>query len=464
MNNNGTLNAVNAPIAEENLIAAELFDSSIVPEIEAIVTPANFGSIRLAEIQQVILSLFAEYDGAAFGIDVVANRLDQLGKLAEFGGKTFLRGLVASCEDPTQYMVYAQQVHNAALRRLAKVVGQTFAEDAAKAPDLNEAVSDIQKKLDDLLQSAEGLPVQTFRELAGYNRVQFIERVDNPEEIVGLRTGIDRLDRATGGLVKGQITLILAPTNGYKSTLAASACKALIEQGNGLVVSTESQPRAWLDKLVAAIARVPYDLIQTGRADYDQQVQIHEAYDLLERYGQIRMLDIGSPNADQIATAVRKAQREIDIQWVIIDSFSKLSVPGVTDIYTTSSVSADKIQDLARTVNLPFLITAQQLPEVGGRSFKMARSEDVVGGRKIAYNADVIISLYNHNMYVELQMASPDEKLPPGIILARITKHRWREARRPAAKLQVLDGPVLVQALDDPGSDRALDLSLFSGG
>ncbi len=444
---------VDIEVAEEAILGACFYNPEITLEANGYIGPQDFQSARKSIVFDAMLSLYNMHQG--YDVPSVAGYLHEIGKLKESGGEAYLKNLPTACPDPYNWASYAVQVRDAALRRVAEQSAEQFRKEINANP-ISRALDSLQGKIDEIRNRVQGQLIRSFADLVPANRSMFLDRLDKPDPIQGLRTKMHRLDMAVGGFVGGRLYLIYGSTNMGKSTLVSSLVRDFLEQGPGFIVSTESRPEDWLNKVVSAMSNVSFDKIEGGQWE-DAEGHLHnltpeEQYSVVEAYGWLEkipchFLDIGSPTPQQVAAAVRAGLRQYKYKWVVIDSISKMKYPGATDIYTTTKEVADALQDLARETNLPFIVSAQVKPAVAQRGRKIPNTEDAAGGAAIGNNADVVMSLYNHQHFVDLGDADPDEEnFPKGTALVRITKHRWRHARNTAVRHTLLDGAGFWQA------------------
>lgn len=312
---------------------------------------------------------------------------------------------------------------------------------------LSELLDKSQHEIDLLRQKAQPETLRSFADIATFNLTRLDERRKTPGQILGLQTYLPKLDRIIGGWQGGRVHVIYGDTNMGKSTLAVSIISPFIKQGAGLIVPTESPPHAYLDKLVSCICKIPYDLIEEGRLDDQQYKQVKSTYKQLEAMN-CHILDAGSPTPHSIASAVREGVRKFGYKWVLVDSMSKMKVPGLHDIYDTTRLVSDGLQDLSRETNLPFLVTCQIGRNLKERANKTPLPNDALGAGTVEQNADVIMSLYNHNHYVKLGVCQPDEKFPPDSALVRIIKHRWKDAINLGVMLKFVGGSGFYEMAD----------------
>lgn len=447
------VSAGSAGLPEENVLGCLFFNPSAMTELQTLLMGDDFEIVKLKTIYQLMVAQYNSTDREGrvlhnFDTTSIASELEQMGLLTEYGGESYLRSLINSASrGPDNYRLYAKQITDAANKRRARSIGVYLSEQANKTQDVNSLVSSVTEDLLRLQEEAQDVPLLSFRDLAEGNREAFKERLSHPSDLVGLSTGFPRLDWALGGLCPSMLIGLYGATSSGKSSLAVSLTTSLLKQGNVLIISTESPPNLWFNKLVSALTRIPNRAIRGGDVNEEEQIAIHEAYDYLANLDGL-MLDIGSPTVAQVAAITRKAKREKDIIAVIIDSVSKFRVPGVSDTYITAKLNADGLLDLARESELPIFSTVQQKPDVGSRVSKIARIEDAVGGAAFGQDADVILSLYNHQYYIDLGLAEPDVNYPKDTAYLRVTKNRWDEARTIGVRLDYVNRSAYVESAD----------------
>lgn len=306
-------------------------------------------------------------------------------------------------------------------------------------PELETALDKAQYELDILREKTQPEVMKTFTDIVVINRQQLEERVKNPSPVRGLRSHLPRLDKLIGGWVSGRLHVIYGDTNMGKSTLAVSLATRFMNNEAGLIVPTESPVGAYMDKMAACIARVSSDKLDSGELTRDEYERVKGAYDMLEDPN-CNFLDMGSPTPAMLEHAIRRDIEKHNYKWLVVDSMSKMKASGVTDIYETTRLVADGLQDIARDYNLMVLTTCQVGRNMKGRENKMPLPNDALGAGTVEQNADVIFSLYNHNHYVNLGVCDPDEKFPPDSALLRVIKHRWNSSTGKGAMLKFVGG------------------------
>lgn len=306
-------------------------------------------------------------------------------------------------------------------------------------PPIDEVIDKVQHELDLLRHKAQPTVIATFSDVVRVNRVGVEERRRNPAMVRGMKTHLSKLDNIVGGWQGGRVHIIYGDTNMGKSTLAVSLGVRWVSQAPGLILPTESPTNAYLDKMAACIARIPYDKIETGYLTDDEYKRLNDAYAVLDDPN-CNFCDKGSPTPAMLEAAVRDGVEKHGYKWLLVDSMSKMKVAGTNDLYETTRLAADCLQDLAREYDLMVLATCQVGRNLKDRQNKMPLPNDALGAGTVEQNADVIMSLYNHNHYVKLGTSNPDPRFPDGSSLVTIIKHRWKDAIGMGTMLKFVGG------------------------
>lgn len=260
---------------------------------------------------------------------------------------------------------------------------------------------------------------------------------------LGLLSHIPELDNAVGSFMPRRVHTILGATGMGKSTFAVSISMALLWQAAGLWVTTETSPELWFNKMLAYAAKVPVDKIIEGTYTAQEAQRIAAMRAKLTPM-QSRIYDKGAPEVGTICDWVKRWQDKIGVQWVMIDSISRLKATGKNGIFDRVSEVADALQDLARETGITIIGTSQVGRKMDDRSSKIPRITDGKGSGAIEENSDVIIPLYYHHYYVTKKLVAKDDPLndtmPEGKAMVYVGKHRYRYASESTIWLQFRGG------------------------
>lgn len=311
---------------------------------------------------------------------------------------------------------------------------------------LDEVLDKAQREIDILRQKSQPDMLLAFSDLAAVTYSQIVENSQGNDS--GLTTYMPAVDDMVGRWQGGRVHMIYGDTNMGKSTLAVSIVGAFIKlHGSGLIVPTESPPVAYMMKLVAFLAQIPYDRVRRGSLSEAEWKTVKHWLKWLEKMN-CHILHAGSPTPAAVGAALREGMRKYGYKWCLVDSISKMKVSGVDTIYDTTRLASDAIQDMTLETGVTMLATCQVGRNLKDRAVKTPMPNDALGAGTVEQNADVILSLYNHDHYVKLGMLDPDPNLPAGTAMLKCIKHRWEDSVGNGVKLRFVGGAGLYEAGD----------------
>jgi replicative DNA helicase len=319
--------------------------------------------------------------------------------------------------------------------------------EGSSGGEMDAIISALKKEIHHYERQSQKVEIVTMANLISANSAAVTEAIKNPVEVRGFHSHLPTFDKLIGGFVPSRLHILYGATNMGKSTLAASFASSLIKQAPGLIIPTETPPGSWMNKVVASLTSIPSDRIDEGRLSTQEFNQVMDSYDEIgEKVG--GFIKSGSPTVAMVRSAIEEAIDELGIQWVIIDSLSKMKVPGVTDIYETTRIVADGLQDIVYDLGIMIFATCQTGRNAKNRRNKMPQLEDALGAGTVEQNADVVLSIYRHAYYVKLGTAKPDPAFGDHTAMIRILKHRWKNAGDKFVMLHCVEGAGFYEETD----------------
>lgn len=229
------------------------------------------------------------------------------------------------------------------------------------------------------------------------------------------------------GPLKPELYVIYGATNMGKSWFASSIATMLVKTGSGLIISTETNPEDFFRRMASYESHVPLVKVDDDACtDIERAAWIKAAARFKGFNG--RVLDMSSPTPKQVVNEARRARKEIGLDWLVVDSATRMQ--GVGDsVYERMSSIANGLQNLARDMNVPIIMTSQIGRDVTDRASgkRQPRLDDAYGSGAIEQNAGVVLGLYRHDYYVKKELEAPDEMTyPPNTARLILLKHRNR--------------------------------------
>jgi replicative DNA helicase len=179
--------------------------------------------------------------------------------------------------------------------------------------------------------------------------------------------------------------------------------------------------------MVSYASRVPLIAIDDGIASEIELAAWRKAAAAFKTHF-TRAIDMSSPTPRQVQREAKRAQTEIGLNWLVVDSATRMQ--GVGDsVYERMSSIANGLQNLARDMNVPVIMTSQIGRDVTDRPAgkRQPRLDDAYGSGAIEQNAGVVLGLYRHDYYATKELETIDDQAyPPHTARLILLKHRNR--------------------------------------
>lgn len=209
-----TMRAFYAEEAERSILGAMLRSEHALKDA-AILTERDFYSPVNAEVFKAMRMLEAQK--RPVDITTVDEQLSKMGRLEAVGGVVYLIELLEDTPSAANAGAYAERVKEAALMRQIRTIGEQLSRDAANPlMDISVLVDSARAKLREI--AMPGVRYTTLAD-AAIREYEEMER-EAKGEVKTYSYGIDALDKRTGGMRRGELVTIVAPTSVGKSALA----------------------------------------------------------------------------------------------------------------------------------------------------------------------------------------------------------------------------------------------------
>jgi replicative DNA helicase len=291
------------------------------------------------------------------------------------------------------------------LRRQATLLCQETARALATAADVHATVQRHEKAVGELASHHDGGDEWTSGEDV---QAETKER---------LPTGFDDVDRVSGGLPVGDLTILAGRPGMGKTAYAVSLAKNVAEQGHGVgFFSLEMIVIDLLMRGACASAYVPGDIFsgRTLNPYYDQAERGFLAGDMLQRYEAgmrhmrglpIQWTDRRGLDIERIRLGARRLKAKMgrqgrDLKLLIIDHLGKIQGASKRDNrHQDLTIITDMLTVIAGELNVAVVALAQLNRQVEAREDKRPTLQDLRESGSIEENAHTVWLLYRPAYY-----------------------------------------------------------------
>ena len=387
--------------AEQSVLGSLMLDKEAIVKIADFLLPVDFYKNNHQSIFESMLSLYEERDP----IDVlsISNKLEEIGKLEEVGGSSYIASLVNTVPSASHVVHYAKVVQKKAmLRRLISAADHIVEMGYSGNEDVERILDEAEQRIFKVSQKylkQDFVPIKSILENA-FNRIDELHRDDG--SIRGVPSGFADLDKVLAGFQKSDLIILAARPVG--------------------IFSLEMSSDQLIDRMLAAQAGIDLWRLRTGKLrssgpDNDFE-KLNEAMGILSE-APIYIDDTASANIMEMRTMARRLQTEHNLGLIIIDYLQLMegrSRSGDNRVQEISEISR-ALKQLARELNIPIIALSQLSRNVESRSPQIPKLSDLRESGSIEQDADVVMMLYREDRE---KPDSPNKQ----IVDVFIAKHR----------------------------------------
>lgn len=285
--------------------------------------------------------------------------LTENGQLGLAGGVEYLADLLKMDRPYGNVVAYALEVKEAwDLRELQKMAYDV----ALKADGKNGSFRRLRGEMEDhmLNHSTDSVYSPEHRDLDLDNLlVQMEEERNRKNDLLGLPSGIKRLDEITRGFQRGEITMCGASSGGGKTGFLAQclveACRMNVPT---LCFSLEMDKTAMLRRLACIVSGVPFPRCRDPRwATKDDMRAIYAAAEEIKQWP-LFINDVSGISIQQLSATARLYIRRHDVGFIGCDYVQIVDAPGKDERLRVGNVSRG-LTKLAKDEQVPILALSQ---------------------------------------------------------------------------------------------------------
>lgn len=385
---------------EMAVLGAMLLEGSAIDRVAEFLKVESFSRAEHQIIYETMLDMWR--DGKPIDILTVANRLKSKGKLTAVGGHAYLAKLTQKIGSAGHVVHHARIVHQKYLANKFVQAGMRIAMMAAdKDADILDVISMSNRILDEAnLESVKRGHAREVGIIAGESLKEAEERCAKAKEggVVGISTGIVRLDRELHGLQSLLYILAARPAMG-KTAVSLHLTLAASSQGKHVCYySLEMSDTRLVDRLLIALSGVDAHAYRSGRlSDSDWQK-------LNKTQGMLNTMNIYiDPNPkvsmDYIAAHSRMMKNQGRCDMIVVDYLQLMDMSAGRTRTEEVGKQTRRAKQITKDMNVPLVLLSQLSRAVELRGGKRPQLSDLRDSGEIEQDADVVMFLHREAYY-----------------------------------------------------------------
>ena len=352
---------------------------------------------------QLIFETMIELNNYNEAIDIVTvtNSLESKNMLEDTGGIPYLTELAVAVPTAANMEYYAKIVEQ---KSILRTLIYTATEIVAKGYEESEGVSAV---LDQAERSI--LEVSERRSRTGFLPIsdvlnstvaQIDQLYQNDEEITGLPTGYQLLDKMTAGLQKEELIILAARPAVGKTAFALNIAQNVGTKTDETVAifSLEMGAEALVNRMLCAEGSIDASHLRTGNLSEEEWQSLIVAMGSLSK-ANIYIDDTPGIRIAEIRAKCRRLKQEKGLGLIVIDYLQLIEGTGRESRQQEVSEISRQLKKLAKELKVPVMALSQLSRGVEQRQDKRPVLSDIRESGSIEQDADIVAFLYRDDYY-----------------------------------------------------------------
>jgi len=388
--------------SEVALLGAMLIDNSIVDPVMTSIRSEYF----YKDAHRIIFEAMQEVYNSGNEIDhlTISHHLRKQDKIEQIGGIVYLANLSKDVSSGYNYGYYTLSIIDKFVRREHIRI---FSEGTNNCYDESTDVADIMSYLGGELIKVQEVfagikKARELKELANISLDNYFERkrLHLEGEIIGITSGLKKMDKMTGGWQRGDSILLAGRTSmGKTATSLHFALSAARDEKKVQFFSFEMNAERLADRIIIADSQVSADGFKYGTLLESDEKELDYALDRLSKIG-IFIDDNSSQNIDQVFAKCRVAKKREQCDLVIIDYIGLIPSSEKRNVREQEvSEISKRIKKYAKELNVPVITLVQVNRALESTANNRPKLSHLRESGALEQDADIVMFVYRPEYY-----------------------------------------------------------------
>lgn len=396
---------------EEVVLGACLLEQSVVLTTLDILKPECFYSHEHQLIFTAIIQLFDK--SSVVDMLTVVEQLKKNGTLEDVGGIHYISTLTNKVASTAHTEHHARIIKQKFIQReLIKISSEVIKNSYDDTTDVLELLDKISTELVQLANDSSKKRIESSYDVIKATYDEMLKLKEQKETLVGLDTGINALNSATGGLQSGLYIIAARPGMG-KSAFVLSILKRICVdlQTPALFLTIEMDNKSQAKRLLSSVSGVEFKkVLKPKLLSTDEWKHLDRAKAKIEN-SPLYWDESSTVSLTEIRAKAIQAYREKKIKLLAVD-YLQLMTGKDSRVREQEIASISKcLKAISKDLDIPVIALSQLNRTVDNRADKRPNLSDLRESGAIEQDADVVIFIYRERYY-EVNQDKIDQKEP----------------------------------------------------
>ena len=386
--------------SEQSILGSILLDKEAIITVTETIHPEDF----YKEAHKIIYECMMKLNNKSEPIDLITltEELKKQGHLEDVGGISYITSLSTIVPTTSNVKYYSDIVkEKSVLRKLIKVSNDILNLGYDSSIKVEDILEKAEKQIFDISQEKSS---EDFRSINSVlmDTYDMIEKLyTNKEEITGITSGFEDLNKKTNGLQRTDLILIAARPAMGKTAFSLNLVQNAALKGNASVAvfSLEMSKEQLVQRMLSAQSHVELKKIKTGSLDENDWPRIIEAMSVLSN-ANIYRDDTPGIKISELRSKCRKLYIEKGLYLILIDYLQLMEGDNSNESRQQEiSKISRSLKIIAKDLNCPVVALSQLSRAPEQRSDHRPMLSDLRESGAIEQDADIVMFLYRDEYY-----------------------------------------------------------------
>ncbi|CEN92229.1 replicative DNA helicase [[Clostridium] sordellii] len=386
--------------SEQSILGSILLDKEAIITVTETIQPEDF----YKEAHKIIYECMMKLNNKNEPIDLITltEELKKQGHLEDIGGISYITSLSTIVPTTSNVKYYADIVkEKSVLRKLIKVSNDILNSGYDSSTKVEDLLEKAEKKIFDISQEKSSEDFQSINSVL-MDTYDMIEKLyTNKEDITGITTGFDDLNKKTNGLQRTDLILVAARPAMGKTAFSLNLVQNAALKGNASVAvfSLEMSKEQLVQRMLSAQSHVELKKIKNGSLDENDWPRIIDAMSVLSN-ASIYIDDTPGIKISELRSKCRKLKIEKGLDLILIDYLQLMEGDGGNESRQQEiSKISRSLKVIAKELNCPVVALSQLSRAPEQRSDHRPMLADLRESGAIEQDADIVMFLYRDEYY-----------------------------------------------------------------